>query len=890
MRYALPSGVVTFLFADIEGSTELWERSPEAMSGALAEHDAILHDAIERRSGIVFKTVGDAFCAAFSAPGEALSAAVEIQRTLHGHSWPRDVGEIRVRMALHTGECIERDGDYFGPSLNRVSRLLSLAYGRQILVSAATAALLADALRDEVALRDLGEHRLRGLARSERPYQVMAVGLRAEFPALRSPDVHPNNLPQAISTFVGRERELRELDGIFVQCRLLTITGPGGMGKTRLALQFAQEHLDRYAGGVWFVDLTALRDPELVAAKIADELNVREVPNETIEDTLAAHLRDQTLLLVIDNAEQVLSGVAKIVKLLLSQCPRVAALVTSREPLHVAGEQVFRLGALDHHGAALFMERARQAAPALTFGDSEVAAIGDLCAKLEGIPLAIELASARLSSMPLRRLAGALASGLSLASKDSTEASRHRALRETIAWSYDLLAPGEQRVLALLAIFRGSCSFDAAASIAESDDVDDLLDSLVDKSLALVDDVDGDPRYRLLLVVREFAAEKIRGAGDYDAVAQRHADYYAALATTLRGLESTSGIEDDLPNFRAAIEWQTERQPAKAVELIAALAPFWRVHGSVTEGRSWIDAAAAVRVDARDRGRLLCLSASFATLQDDLDDSLRHSHEAVEIFRTLRDPAGEAEALFRVAEVEHRQGHLDEAERHYYDALRGFVACGHARGEMLCTGNLGIVARQRGAFGVASARLAEAIARANALQDGRLSSEFAMAQGWVQRRFGELAESRATFENALAERAAAQDRYGVCCARHALASLGLAERRLSEARSGFLETLRGARELRIKDYIARALHGAAAIEVLEGDAETAARFLGLADRLFAESGRELVDSLDYDEAVALIETRLSAARRSALAAEGARMHVDDAVAMLEVRWTDATPR
>jgi predicted ATPase/class 3 adenylate cyclase len=899
----LPSGVVTLLFADIEGSTKLWERRPDLMRGALAEHDAIVRATIELNNGAVFKTVGDEFCAAFARPRDALAAAIEVQRALQDHAWPKDLGDIRVRIALHTGECAERDGDYFGPPVNRVARLLSIAYAEQILVSSSSATLLADVLDEDTTLRDLGEHRLRGLSRPERAFQVAAKGLRGDFPPLRSIDVRPDNLPQQISKFVGRKDELKELDRLTAENRLLTITGPGGIGKTRLALQFTANATERYSDGAFFVDLSATRNPEVVVAKVAAELNLREVPNEPIEETLIAHLRDKQLLLLIDNAEQVLAEVARVVKSTLSHCSRVAVLATSREQLHLAGEQVLRLGPLTETDPLtkkeggdrklLFVERARQAAPSLALNEADDADIASLCKKLEGIPLAIELACARLSSMPLRQLASGLTSSLPLKSKDSTEDSRHRALRETIAWSFDLLSPDERAALTMLSIFRGGCTVEAIRSLSRAPaDLDDVIESLIDKSLVLLDDAANEARYRLLAVVREFAGEKLRADGEHDALAREHAAYYSELAATLREpsgqLSRFATIGEDLPNMRAAIEWNAAHEPAGAVRLVVDLSPYWRVRGSVAEARAWIARALdAIDADQRDRATLLCLSASFATLQDELDESLGLAHEAVTIFRALDDQRGIAEALFRMGEVEHRKGHLNSAEALYREALQGFVQSHNPQGEMLCIGNLGMLSRQRGALQEASELLEDAMRRAKDLAEYRVSAEFAMAMGWVRLGLNDLAQSRRLFERAFAERSEAQDPYGVCCARHGLATAALREGDLERARVEFSATLQSATELRLKDYVARALHGFAALQALNGESELAVKWLGLADRLFRESGRELRDSLAYDIAAQSAGEVLDESTSAALREEGAQMEVADAVALLSTSHPSA---
>ncbi len=877
----MPTGIVTFLFTDIEGSTKLWERSPAAMREELATHDRLLREIIERNHGVVFKTVGDECCSAFQHPREALRAAVDVQRALHLYAWPAAIGEIRVRIGIHTGECTERDGDYFGPAVNRVARLMSIAYGEQILVSSSTAALVRESSDDGFVLRDLGLNRLKDLSQPEPTFQLVAEGLRSTFPVLASLDSRPNNLPSQISTFVGRNNELTELGAIIAGCRLLTITGPGGIGKTRLALQLAAEVLERYRDGAWFVDLTPVQDPQFVVQTIAAAVNVRELPNEPIEQTVVAHFRARNALLIIDNAEHVVAGVAAFVRTLLSQCADVTIVTTSRERLHLTGEQVYRVGPLVENGTQLFLERARQAAPSMTLGGAEHSQVVALCEKLEGIPLAIELACARLSAMPLEQLTSRLTSGLALSSKDSTESTRHRTLRGTIDWSYKLLAADEKAALAALSIFRGSCTADAERHVAyDVSGIDDAIDSLVDKSLVQADDAGGTTRYRLLNVVREYARERLNGASE--SVGSRHAEYYAQLVARSQAAPPTSrdyaAFDDDAPNIRAALEWYISRNDARATAFIQNIAPYWRERGLLTEARGWILRALEVAVEPKDRALLLCLGAGFTTLQDELADSLKLSHEALELSRALDDRIGIAHALFRIAEAVHRQGHLDRAEALYREALEGFRASDDRRDEMICLGNLGMLARQRGELHQACMLLEDAERSASELGERRVAGEVTMAMGWVQLGLNDLAKSRKLFERAFTEKREVNDRYGVCCAHHGLATVALKEGRLDDALAGFLATLDAAGELRVKDYVARAFHGIAAIEAQDGATDAAARFLGLADRLFKESGRELRDSIAYDLAVESLDAAMPQAQVSALREQGAQMHVDDALA------------
>ena len=843
---------MTFLFTDIEGSTSLWERAPDAMRDALAEHDEILRRIAGEHRGSVFKTFGDAFCCAFARPLDALVAAVAVQRALSAHPWPSDVRDIRVRIGIHTGTAVERDGDYFGPTVNRVARLMSIGSGGQVLVSSATAALLRESLPGGVSLRDLGPHRLRDLSQPEPTFQVVASGMRVDFPALASLDALPNNLPSQISSFVGREHELDELQRLLLEHRLVTIAGSGGMGKTRLALQVAAAAIERFTDGAWFVDLSTIADSALVAQTIAAALNVIETPREAIGDTLLRELERKHLLLVVDNAEHVLAGVAPIVKAILTRCAGATVLATSREPLHLTGEQTYRLSALpdvpanasaadllNHDGTRLFLDRARAIAPTLTVSDGDAAQICALCRKLEGIPLAIELAAARVATLSFRQLNERLGERLGLlASRDATVA-RHRTLRETIEWSYRLLSDDEKRALAALAAFAGGFTLEACERVVPPEAVApiDLLQSLVEKSFVQLDASAEPPRFRSLDVIREFALAELSASGKSAEIAANHARYYAAFVAAGRDLTGDAAVQWyvqldlETPNLRAALAWCMDNDVALGARLALDLSRYWRVRGNITEARARLAQLLAASADPQSRAALLCSASSFAAMQDDFDASLAFASEAGDLAREAGDSGGTAEALFRIAEVEHRKGTLDRAKALYNDARALFSECGNTRGEMLCVSNLGMLARQEGDYERARSLLQDALERANASGDRRIIGDFVIALAWVDVYLGESANAEALFERALEQKESERDRYGVCSAWHGLATIALKDGRLDRAMELFKNTIASARELQLHDYLFRGFDGLSATLALKGEIKAAARYLGLAERL-----------------------------------------------------------
>jgi predicted ATPase/class 3 adenylate cyclase len=487
--------LLTFLFTDIEGSTRLWEADADAMRASLARHDEILATACV--DGDLFKHTGDGVCAAFDAPTAALRAAAAAQRALADEPWAT-ADPIRVRMGVHTGEAEYRDGDYFGVALNRTARLMDAAHGGQVVVSASTGALV-DPAADGVALRDLGEHRFKDLRERERVFEMGIDGLERAFPPLRSLETYATNLPVQLTSFVGRSAELAEVSALLGESRLVTLTGVGGVGKTRLAVQAAAETIDHYPDGVWLVELAPITDPGLVLGQAAAALGVREEPGRPLEDVLVDRLHDRTLLVVLDNCEHLIDEAAKLAERLLRAVPGLTLLATSREGLGIGGERLWQVPSLTRQGAqadamSLFVERARMVRPGFRLDADTTDTVAAICARLDGIPLAIELAAARLRVFTVTQVAERLGDRFRLLTGGSrTALPRQRTLEATMDWSYDLLAEREQTLLRRLSVFAGGFTFDAAEEVCGGDPLDraevlDLLTHLIDTSLVTVDD------------------------------------------------------------------------------------------------------------------------------------------------------------------------------------------------------------------------------------------------------------------------------------------------------------------------------------------------------------------------------------------------------------------
>jgi predicted ATPase/class 3 adenylate cyclase len=621
----LPRGTVTFLFTDIEGSTALWERDQVAMATAVARHLTLLRTATEAHDGALYKVVGDAVQAAFPAAPDAVSAALDAQRGLMQETWPERANPLRVRMALHTAAAAPQDGDYLAAGLNRLARLLAAALGGQVILSLATQDLALDNLPPGARLRDLGEHPLRDLYRPERVFQLLHPDLPADFPPLRTLATRPNNLPLQPTPFLGREDQVARIVDLLSRgdVRLLTITGPGGVGKTRLALQAAADQLEDFPDGVWFVDLSALDDPALVPSAIAAVFGVREEGSGLV-DHLPRVLGDKRLLLVLDNFERV-TGAAQTVSDLLARVPGLKVLATSRTPLHVYGEHEYPLSPLplpdlahlptvermsQYEAVRTFIARAQAVQPDFVVTTANAPAVAEICFRLDGLPLAIELAAALVKLLPPQALLKRLEQRLPLLTGGArTLPARQQTMRNTIAWSHDLLDQQEQTLFRRLAVFAGGCTIDAAEAVVNHEGTRDVfvgIASLVDKSLLRQEEgSEGEPRFRMLETVREFGLERLSASGEESATRDRHARFFRDLAERA-GLKEGTGdpnllgmMDHEHDNVRAALGWSRETGDHDTLlRLAGALALFWFYRGHLNEGRRWLDRALETPADA----------------------------------------------------------------------------------------------------------------------------------------------------------------------------------------------------------------------------------------------------------------------------------------------------
>jgi predicted ATPase/class 3 adenylate cyclase len=676
----LPSGTLTFVFTDIEGSTKLLTAlGTDRFHEVLSVHTQTLRRAFAD-GGTEVRIEGDALFVVFASAAKAIRAAAAAQRGLAATTFPHDA-VVRVRMGMHTGDATpasrEAGADYVGIDVHRAARIAAVAHGGQVLVSAATALLARGDLGEGIALRDLGEHRLKDLAQPERIYQLVIDGSPADFPPLRSLEGIPNNLPTQVSTFIGREKEIAEGLRLLHGARLLTLTGPGGTGKTRLSLQLAAEAAEWFPDGTYWVPLAPITDPELVPSTIAHSLGVQVSGKEAPLDRVREHVRNKRMLLVMDNFEQILPAVTDV-SALLGSSPELRVLASSRAPLRISGEQEYpvpplelpdpeRLPALEvlaqSDAVRLFVERATAVKPDFRVTAENAAAVAEICNRLDGLPLAIELAAARVKLLSPQAMAPRL-KGLDLLASTSLERTdRQRTLRGAIGWSFDLLDQGMQRLFARCAVFVGGAALEQVEAVcgpaAEiGREVLHALGELVDQSLMRQVDAYGEPRFRMLVTIREYALERLAASGEGDELRRRHGEAYLAVAEAaapnLQGNDQKRWldlVEREHDNLRAALEWAISgRRVEEASRLVSALWRFWQSRGYLREGRAWAERVLALPGAApATRLRALDAAGGLVYWMADMDVAARHYREQYDLAASIGDRAEQAQAAYNLA-------------------------------------------------------------------------------------------------------------------------------------------------------------------------------------------------------------------------------------------------
>jgi len=869
---ALPTGTVTFLFMDLPTSTGMWERDHRAASAALAHYHAILRQAVEAHDGVVFKTVADLICAAFAHVPHAIEAALASQRTLQSEL-SDGVDLLQSRAAIHTGSVELRDDEYIGLPLSRIARLLEVGHAGQMLVSLATYELVRDSMPPGATLQDLGSHRLRDLTRPEQIYQLGAPGLPADFPLLRTLDQHQTNLPLQPTALIGREHEVAQVCALLrgSDTRLLTLTGPGGTGKTRLALQVAAEFLDSFADGVYFVALAPIRDPALAIETIAATLGVKEGGDQPLYALLKRHVRDKHLLLALDNFEQVIAA-APLVAEVLEAAPHLKILVTSRASLQIYGECEYpvpplalpnpsRLPPLDrltqYEAVRLFIERARAVKPDFMATDENAPAIAEICVRLDGLPLAIELAAVRIKVLTPAALLVRLSRRLHMLTGGARNLpARQQTLRDAIAWSHELLPEAEQALFARLAVFVGGCTLEAVEAVCKADDnlVSDPLDTiqaLVNNSLVR-HEVRGnaEPRLHMLETIREYALEQLVARGEEAALRAGHASYCLNLAQAAQPRLDTDQqeawldrLEDEHDNLRAALTWALERGETElAVRLSTALWRFWEMRGYFTEGRRWLSAVLdqSHKVDTALEAAAYSAAGTMAYHQRDHAQAIRWHQQALDIYRSLDDKPGIAFAL----------------------------------------NNLGVQCMEQGDFAHAIEHLTESLVLTQQLGQTRTSAYTWHNMAEMARWQGDYAQAAALYSQSLAVLRTLGDHWAAC---HSLVGLGKVagyQGDNTQATRLYLEALSLCQEQDHRELLAECLEGLAHSAARQGQGVRAARLFGAAERLreAIDAPRAAVENQWYAEAIGVVRAALAPAAYERAWLEGRRMALEEAIA------------
>jgi predicted ATPase/class 3 adenylate cyclase len=816
----IPSGTVTFLFTDIEGSTKLALEYPDAMPALLARHHEILNQSIQAQNGYVFQIVGDSFSASFHFASDALNAALNAQRLLHNEAWTP--APIKVRMGIHTGSAqLNEEKQYSSyATLALTQRIMSAGHGGQILLSGATRELVRDTLSTDTELLDLGERRLKDLLRPEHIYQLNALGRPLTFPPLKTLDSFLNNLPSQLTTFIGRENEIDELKKLIAEHRIVTLTGSGGAGKTRLSLQVGAGCLEQFTNGVWFVELAALTDPTLIISVVMSAIGLHEKDNDI--KTLASYIGNQPLLLILDNCEHLIEDCARLIESLIQLCPKLHVLASSREAFGIAGEQPYRvpslpfpdpkhLPALDEiakcESVQLFVERVKAYIPSFTLTEKNASSIAQICRRLDGIPLAIELAAARVKVMSVEQLASRLGDVFNLLTSGSrTALPRQQTLRALIEWSYDLLSDSEKMLFRRLAAFSDGWSLEAAEAVCGVEGGAAVLDDLarlVDKSLVNKEELNGEARFHMLETIRQYAEFKMFASEEVDEVKNRHRNWFLQLAENAEPKLRTSEqllwlnrLEMEHDNLRAAMKWSIEEKYVEqALRIPSALAYFWEIHGHSDEGRGWLNEALKLEAQSNERkypyawatavsglfslswflpdaknheprmeealdifrrqqdafriGRTLYSLAHIPNLAGDRETANSTYQAGLDAYQTINDQWGIGECLHCIAHVEERHGNIEKAHALYNQSLETLKPIGDRYSLFHPVGDTALIALNKGELKTAKMILEESIQAFEELKNREWTSINIQRLAEVLYEQGEYENARKTIQRNL---------------------------------------------------------------------------------------------------------------------------------------------
>jgi predicted ATPase/class 3 adenylate cyclase len=926
----LPTGTVTFLFTDIEGSTALAQLFPAELPALLARHHAILHQAIQAHHGHVFQIIGDAFCASFITASAALQAALDAQRGLQHAAW--QPAPIKVRMGIHTGSAQagvieERAGGYVGYlTLTRVQRVMSAAYGGQVLLSNPTAELVRGELPSDVTLRDMGEHRLKGLLNPEHLWQLVAPDLRQDFPALQSLNAIPNNLPMQLTSFIGREREIAEVRQELTEHRLVTLTGSGGTGKTRLALQIAAEVLDHFEHGVWFVELAPLVDPDLIPRSILSVMSVSEQSGKTPLEILQEYLHDKKTLIVLDNCEHLIEASAKVANTLLNGAPHLKVLASSREALGVKGEVSYHVPSLSlpdpkqlptieqlsqYEAVRLFIDRALLVAPHFDVTQVNAPAIAQICYRLDGIPLAIELAAARVKMMSVEQISRRLDDRFRLLTGGArTALPRQQTLRALIDWSYAILSENERLLLRRLSVFAGGWTLEAAEEVCtgdgiKPDEVLDLLAQLVNKSLVVVMEPSpsGETRYRMLETIRQYAREKLLETGGGEVVRDQHLAYFVKLVEQAEPelyrsdqAHWSNRLDDELDNLRVALEWSLVNNIEAGLRITVIPWRFWEARGYFREMSEWLSQLLE-RYPAIDtlHAQALAVNSWYLFRQGNFVETIRIAEQSLQMARALSDRKTEASSLMflgvatlvygNVAEstpvleqglalyralgdkigqattmdaLSINSGNLERTVAFARESLKLYRELGYLSGIARCLTRLARLTLWRGDFSLPALWLQEALSLSRQLDDQTNEEEALIMYGRLAYWQGEYQQANVYYKEAILLSERIGDQYQNLWAHVFMAYAILQQGQVTQARALFEDSLRRAQQADIMIAVVFALEGFASLMVRQEQFEHAVRLFAWADVMREKIGdhRPPVEQASVDRDLVVIRSQL----------------------------------
>jgi len=870
------SGTVTFLFTEIESSTKLSQDFPDRLQHFLEIHNTILQDAVKSNHGHVFKIVGDAFCCAFGNAGDTVNAAVDAQLKLtnENHSAP----EMRVRMGIHTGIAEWTGQDYSGyVTLARTHRIMSASHGGQIIISndcyeAAHAQFIAGMVpnKSSVSFRDLGERRLKDLKEPVRLFQITSNELASDFPPLKTLDARPNNLPFLLTNFIGREKEMKEIRILLQSSRLITLLGPGGTGKTRLSIQEGADMIDEFEHGVWIIELASIKDPSLIHNTIASALNIREEPGRKLAEIVTDFLKEKKILLIFDNCEHLISDCALIIQSLLSKCSGLKILTSSREALRISGEKSFRVPTLSMPGSnekvtaetvmsyeavQLFTERALSVKKDFIITNENAPALAKLCRHLDGIPLAIELASARIKILSVEKILENISNRFRLLTGGSrTALPRLQTLKALIDWSYDLLSEKEKLLFRNLSVFTGGWNMEAAEQICSNEEIDefevlDLLSNLIDKSIVISNEKDGVTRYSMLETIRQYSRDILSSK---DEIFSRHFDYFLKLSGESGSDDNYEHkviwkrlMESEEDNLRAALKWSSENKPEQAAGLVAKVAEYWEIKGNYTEAFETLKKILELDVesDSLERANAFLNAAYSATQLDYNETAEKYLLKALQYFRSINDKERIASALNVYSILSYLKGEPENAKKYSEESLKLIEGLNEKQLEANVRANLGAYYAGSGDTETALKFVEQAIVFYREIKNEESLAKSLISKGGIYYQSGSLENAEKYFAEGLPILEEVNDQYSVVTTLYNMGNLSFAQKNYSRSEEFYKAVMSKAKELGLSGLFDRSYIRLGEIALIENNNEKARQIFGECLKSFTKDSERLKISL-----------------------------------------------